>query len=120
MVRAIAAALVMAFIATQSSAEPRDAIHPMRSFETRPLSEPLLPRSADPIVTIRLSEPVARDGSKGRERGILIGQEIAPKATIGLGLVKLKPQKSSLSPDPTVDGSARGSRKAAIRLTIKF
>ena len=118
--RVIAATLLIAFVAMPGSAEPLDGIHSPRSFETRQLSEPLRPRAKDPIITIRSSELVARDGSKGRERGILIRQEIAPDATIGLGLIKLKPQKSSLSPDPTIDSSARGWRKAAVRLTIKF
>lgn len=118
--RSTAAALLMAFVATQSLAEPLDPVHPTRAFDTRPLSEPLELRAKDPIIAVRLTERIARDGPNRRERGILIGQDIAPNATLGLGLLKLKSQKSSLSPDPTVDGSVRGSRKAAVRLMIKF
>jgi hypothetical protein len=50
----------------------------------------------------------------------MVGTNVGPAATIGLGLMSVKPRKSALSQDPALDGRARGSRKAAVRLIVKF
>lgn len=74
----------------------------------------------DPIIAVPLAEQIKVDGSRTQLRGILLAKDIAPNVTIGLGLLDMKPRKSRLSPNPGLDGSSRGSRKAAVRLSVKF
>ena len=59
-------------------------------------------------------------GPPAHQRGIMVGADVGPGTTIGLGLMSTKPRRSAFSPDPALDGRARGSRKAAVRLIMKF
>lgn len=74
----------------------------------------------DPIIAVPMVEQIRTDGSRARLRGVLIAKEVASNVTIGLGLLDMKPRKSALSPNPGLDGSSRGSRKAAVRLSVNF
>jgi hypothetical protein len=60
------------------------------------------------------------EASRAQQRGLMVGTNVGPATTIGLGFMSTKPRKSALSPDPVSDGRARGSRKAAVRLIMKF
>jgi hypothetical protein len=68
----------------------------------------------------RPSEQYNIEASRGQQRGLMVGTKVGPAATIGVGLMTTKPRKSALSPDPVIAGRARGSRKAAVRLIVKF
>jgi hypothetical protein len=61
-----------------------------------------------------------RDGSLARSNGIIAGVDVAPGATLGLGLFSMRRSKSSLSPDPRLDRSTRGGKKAAVGISMRF
>jgi hypothetical protein len=58
----------------------------------------------------------APDGSRKQSRGIIIGRDIAPNATVGVGLfrMRLKSQEGAQVPP------AGKSRKVALGVTIRF
>jgi hypothetical protein len=66
------------------------------------------------------AEQYSIEGTRALQRGLMVGTKVGPAATIGLGVMSTKPRKSALSPDPVTDGRARGSRRAAVRLIMKF
>lgn len=67
-----------------------------------------------------LSTASAPDGSRRRSSGIIAGLDVAPGTTIGIGLFNARRARSSLAPDPQLDRAARGRRKAAIGINLRF
>jgi hypothetical protein len=118
--RSAASALFLAFVATPSWAQSFDATLSTTSFGVERLSA--LPRLSlnSPIIAVRVIEYTEPRGSRARQRGIIVGQDITSILSVGLGFLEMKPRRSTLSPDPQLDGSSRRSRKAAILFTLKF
>ena len=120
MKRLSAVTFLSVFIAVPGSAEALDATTSTGTFDIARLSaEPRLPPQS-PVVTLRLVEQRERFGSTTRQRGVAVARDIGPNASVALGLLDMKPRKSGLSPDPQLDTSVRKSRKAAVRLTLRF
>jgi len=119
MQRSAAIALLLAFVATPGWAQSFDVTRATTSFGVERLSA--LPRLSlnGPIIEVRVIAYKPRR-SRARQRGIVVGQDITSTLSVGLGLLEMKPRKSTLSPDPQLDGSSRRSRKAAILLSLKF
>jgi hypothetical protein len=82
-------------------------------------AEPRLPVKK-PIITLPLGDYTRPDGTRTSLRGVIVAKEVAPDVTIGIGLLGMKPKRSTFAADPALDGGSRGSRKAAVRLTMKF
>ncbi len=121
MVRPIAFVLLLVGAATAASAQRFDA---SRSAQRLNLSSSSTPQERTPATTPVISLPIAEyakaNGARVRQRGIIIGTDIAPNITFGLGFGDLKPRKSALSPEPQRDAGSRKSRNAALRLNVRF
>ena len=114
-----AALLSLVLGATRATAQSTVSIPPEIFADPLDLTtQPRLPR--DSTLALRSSESIMGDGSKARIRGIVLRQELGTNVTLGFGLMGMKPRRSSLSPDPELHPGSRGSRKAAVRLTVKF
>jgi hypothetical protein len=61
-----------------------------------------------------------RDGSRVRSSGIAAGIDVAPGATIGIGLFSTKRPRSALAPDPQLDRTTRSGKKAAVGISVRF
>jgi hypothetical protein len=120
MVRSRAVALVLLLVPAAGWAQAADPGLSATSFDVSRLTAVPLPARKDPAVALRMIEKVEPSGSKTRHSGILIGEDVGPNMTLGLGLFSIKPRKSGLAPDPQLDSSARPSKKASVRLTIRF
>lgn len=73
-------------------------------------------------VTLPVIDYTAPDGSLKLKRGIVAGMEVAPNATIGIGLFESMPKKSrgySQSENP-MERTQKRSRKAAVGLSFSF
>jgi hypothetical protein len=66
-----------------------------------------------PVVEYR-----APDGTIKRGSGIIIGHDIAPNATVGIGFFKLKPRYDDPAAPPTP--SAVKSRKMSLGFSMRF
>ena len=120
MVRSRAVALLVLVLPTAGWAQPADPGLSATPFDVARLSaEPRAARE-DPVIALRVIERTEPSGSKTRQRGILLGEDIGPNVSVGLGLFSIKPRKSSLAPDPQIEPSARASKKASVRLTVRF
>ena len=115
--------LVMLLPLAAASPSEAQSLNPSpleHSFDVwRVTAQPTRTRT-DPVIALPLTEQIKADGSTTRLRGILLAKEVTSNVTIGLGLLDMKPRRSRLSPNPGLDGSSRGSRKAAVRLSVKF
>lgn len=120
MQRSAAIALLLAFVATPGWAQSFDVTRATTSFGVERLSA--LPRLSlnGPIIAVRVIAYTEPRRFPARQRGIVVGQDITSSLSVGLGLLEMKPRKSTFSPDRQLDGSSRRSRKAAILLTLKF
>lgn len=80
------------------------------------------PGLAGPGIEIPVLTYTAPDGSLKLKRGVMAGVEVAPGASLGLGLFETLPKKKkSLDPDDDpMDRKQRRSRKAAIGFSMKF
>lgn len=59
----------------------------------------------------------APDGTWKRSHGIIIGHDVAPNATVGVGFFKIKPKYQ----DTTVPAPSEGkSRKISLGLSLRF
>ena len=59
----------------------------------------------------------APDGTWKRSSGIIIGHDISPNATVGIGFFKMKPTYQ----DPTVPAPAGGkSKKVSLGFSLRF
>lgn len=64
-----------------------------------------------PIVDYR-----APDGTWKRGNGIIVGRDVAPNATVGVGFFRMKPRSPEVADTPF----AGKSKKVAVGLTFKF
>lgn len=78
------------------------------------------PFRAERGVGLPVIDHSAPDGSRRRSSGIIAGLDVAPGTTIGIGLFNARRARSSLAPDPQLDRAARGRRKAAIGINLRF
>lgn len=69
--------------------------------------------------SFRIDEPQEPDGSWSLRRGIVAGVEVAPDATVGIGLFETMPKRIPRSEESALDRPKR-SRKAAVGMTWKF
>jgi hypothetical protein len=54
-----------------------------------------------------------------RHSGMIAGTDVAPNASLGVGLLKGAPKSFGIG-DTRPDGRTRGSRKAAVAFVLKF
>lgn len=84
-------------------------------IEARPPAEPVLNLSRRnftlPIVDYR-----APDGTWKHGNGIIVGRDIAPNATVGIGFFKFKPKSDENSRAPL----ARKSSKVSLGFSLRF
>lgn len=66
---------------------------------------------------IEYTEP---SGAIKQRRGIIAGKEIAPGTLIGIGVFETMPKARGFAPEPSVDGTVKRKRRAAIGLSIRF
>jgi hypothetical protein len=78
------------------------------------------PFHAERGIRLPVIDYAERDGSPARSNGIIAGIDVAPGSTLGLGLFSTRRSKSSLSPDPRLDRSTRGGKKAAVGISVRF
>lgn len=83
------------------------------------LSAPRADKHAHRAIGFRLVEDPIFDPDPVHHSGIVGQTEIAPNATLGIGLLKAKSKKPG-SGDWRLDSGAPRSRKAAVSLTLKF
>jgi len=77
-------------------------------------------RLRNPAIRLPITELPEANGSRTRLRGVIVSTDVATNVTLDVGFVSMKPRRSSLSADPALDSGSRSSRKAALRLTVKF
>ena len=119
MKRSPAIALLLLCLATPGMSQPLDVSVIPTSFDVGQLStRPQLPQK-EPIIAPPLVE-VTEAYRKSRQRGIIVGKDIAANMTVGFGFVDRKPRRSSFSPNHQDDSGARRSRKASMLLILKF
>ncbi len=75
-------------------------------------------RHAHRSVSFRLVQDREFDPDPVHHSGIVAQTEVAPNATVGIGLLRSKPK--TLSGDWTSDTGAPRSRKAAVSFLLKF
>lgn len=119
----ILAASVLVPCLCASAAVPAQSLHPdSESLPSRwriPIESE--PRISGPGVTLPVITYTAPDGSLKLKRGIVVGREVAPNATIGLGLFETLPKKPSRpQSDNPMERTQKRSRKAAVGLTFSF
>lgn len=66
--------------------------------------------------TLPVIDYQAPDGSLRRGKGIIIGREVAPNATVGVGFFKIKPRY----PDSSAAPFAGKSQKVAVGFSLRF
>jgi len=105
-------------VAVQAQAQERDAgggtalRQPAATFADGP---PLtVPRRGFSLPVVEYTEP---GGVRVQRRGIIASKELAPGASIGVGLLEFVPKSQGFSSEP--DGVKR-KRRAAVGLTVKF
>ncbi len=117
MKRAYAATSLMLFLSSPCWAQ---SDRPRSNYNLPDAHRPFALPAPDRPVSLPILNYQEPNGSTIRARGIIVRHDVAPNISLGFGLMSLKPRRSTLSPDPTIEPSARGSRKAAARLTIAF
>lgn len=79
------------------------------------------PRVSTPGVSLPVIDYVAPDGSLKIRRGIIAGKQIAPNATVGIGLFDTLPKTQRLTPfDNPLERKPKRSRKAAVGFSLSF
>ena len=72
----------------------------------------------EPIIVPQLMERFEPDGARVQQRGISVGNEIAPNVTVGVGFVDRKDRRPGFYPN--ADGNTRRAGKASAILVLKF
>jgi hypothetical protein len=112
--------LLSLFLATPSMSQSLDvSVIPTPYDLGRVPAQPQLTHK-EPIIIPQLVERFELDGVRVRQRGIIVGKDIAPAVTVGLGFVDRKPRRSGFYPDGQPDSSSRRSGKASMLLILKF
>lgn len=111
----MAVALQTAFAAPVAARPPA----PLKSPEYDLASRSATPIQASlPVISYRVETETVPDGSLRRRSGLIAGYRFAPGAMVGVGFFGAKSRpKTSLSDQGT---STKGSRKAAVSLSLKF
>jgi hypothetical protein len=108
---ALIAALVPLTVATGAFAQGSQDLRLSRPEPVEGFGRPL---------SFRINEVIAPDGSRRQRRSIIAGVEVAPDATVGIGLFDTLPKAKGTGADPRLDARAKRSRKAAVGMTLKF
>jgi hypothetical protein len=108
---------LLLFVATPGIAQSLRLVP--SDFDLGRLSVQPRPSPKEPIIVPQFVERFEPDGVRVRQRGILIGQQIAPNVTVGLGFVERKNRRSGFYPTQP-DGNARRSGKASTVLIVRF
>jgi hypothetical protein len=66
--------------------------------------------------TINYTAPT---GETRQRKGILIGRQVAPNTLVGVGLFETAPKLKGYSPE-AAEGRAKGKRRAAIGMSLRF
>ena len=108
-------ALQTAFAAPVTARPPA----PLKSHDYNLASRPATAvQTGLPVISYRVETEAVPDGSLRRRSGIIAGYRFAPGAMVGVGFFGAKSRpKTSLSDQGT---STKGSRKAAVSLSLKF
>jgi len=111
--------LLLLFLATPSMSQSLDVSVIPTPYDLGRLSAQPQLTHKEPIIVPQLVERFEPDGARVRHRGIIVGKDIAPNMTVGLGFVDRKSRRSSLYPNQP-DDSSRRSAKASMLLILKF
>lgn len=109
--------LLVLFLATPSMSQSLDLSVIPNPFDLGQLSLPQ-PTRIEPIMVPQLVDRFELDGARVRQRGIVVGNDIAPNVTVGVGFVDRKDRRSGFYPN--ADGNSRRSGKASAILVLKF
>ena len=112
--------LLLLFLATPSMSQSLDVSVIPTPFDLGQLSAQPLLTHKEPIIIPQLVVHFEPDGVRVRQRGIIVGKDIAPNVTIGVGIVDRKPRKSGFYPNLQPDDSTRRSSKASMLLKLRF
>jgi len=112
--------LLLLFVATPSMSQSLDVSVIPTPYDLGRLSAQPQLTHKEPIIVPQLMEHFEPDGAKVRQRGIIVGKDIAPNVTIGFGIADRKPRRSSFYPNLQPDDSSRRSGKASMLLRLKF
>lgn len=121
MPRSIAIALVAGMLAAApAAAQWNDTSRPdnWMSLPVGALQEPVAPNSRG--IEFPLSQYVDHSGTTRQRRGIVVGTEIAPDTTVGVGLFDILPRSRSLTPPADVMARPKRARSAAVGITLRF
>lgn len=84
-------------------------------------SEPAEKRArAKPSLRVQRTDEFTFAGARERQSSIVAGMDVSPNLRVGIGLFDKKKRKSSLAPDPQLDPSRRGGKRASIGFTLRF
>ena len=111
--------LLLLLPGTPAVSQPADEEIVATPFDLASFPVPPLLAPKEPIVVPQFRERYERDGTKVRQRGILVGKDIGRNMTVGLGFADRKPRKSALSPVLSEEGQRR-SGKASMLFRYKF
>lgn len=73
-----------------------------------------LPRRGFALPVVEYTEP---GGTRVQRRGIIASKEVAPGASVGVGLLEFVPKSPGYSTQPE---ATKRKRRAAVGLTVKF
>jgi len=68
---------------------------------------------------LRIAQPLGETRPHPLVAGMIVSREVAPNATLGVGLATLYGRKKSGN-DVRITGGPRGSRKPAVRFVLRF
>lgn len=120
MKRSLGIILLSLFLATPSMSQSLDVSVIPTPYDLGQLSVQPQLTLKEPIIAPQLVERFEPDGARVRQRGIIVGKDIATNVTVGFGFVDRKTRKSSLSPNHQPDGRSRRSGKASVLVILKF
>lgn len=109
------ARFAIAMLAISACASPAAAQHiPLR---LSPDDEPIHVRQRGfSFPTINYTAPT---GETRQLKGILIGRRVAPNTLVGVGLFETAPKLKGYTPEGA-EGRAKGKRRAAVGLSMRF
>ena len=112
--------LLLLFLATPNMSQSPDVSVIPTPYDLGRLSAWPQLTHKEPIIVPQLMEQFEPDGARVRQRGIIVGKDIAPNVTIGFGIADRKPRRSGFYPNLQPDDGPRRSGKASMLLRLKF
>lgn len=106
----VRAALVLVALSWPSASLAQQAAPQLQFRPTEPQLQLNGSNFALPVIDYQ-----APDGTLKRSHGIIIGRDISPNATVGLGVFKMTPKYS----DPNLPTAVK-SRKIAVGFSLRF